>query len=379
MSRIALLKAADAVLGSLFCRLLGHLPAVAVANESSRLPAPADVRNVLVIRPGGMGDMIVLLPVIGLLRDRFPNACVDIVCEKRNLPVLRLADADRDAIAYDGNPFRFLWRLHRTAYDVVLDTEQFHNFSAVFGLLSGAAVRIGFKINPRRNPLYTHLVNYSPDGREGEQFLRLLEPLGVMRAACEPDSAVPRPATELPPWLRDEIREATGEGPFAVIHIGASTVFKRWDTGKFAALARRLREQLGLAVVLVGDRRDAQTGRKISREAGTPDCQVVCCSGRLDLEMTAAVMARSALFVGVDSGLAHLAVALGLRTVVLFGPTDHLKWGTREELHAIVREDLPCAPCFIFGYHKPCRSIACMRRIGVDEVMEACARVVSSR
>jgi ADP-heptose:LPS heptosyltransferase len=115
---------------------------------------------------------------------------------------------------------------------------------------------------------------------------------------------------------------------------------------------------------------------RIKRDVVAAGAEAVTLAGRLDLAGTAAIIARSALFVGSDSGLAHLAVALGVPTVVLFGPSDSLKWGTENSRHAVVRHDLPCAPCFIFGYHKPCRTIACMKGISVDDVLRACEAVL---
>ena len=92
---------------------------------------------------------------------------------------------------------------------------------------------------------------------------------------------------------------------------------------------------------------------------------------------TAGLVARSRLFIGPDTGLAHLAAAVGVPTVVLFGPGDHLKWGVSDATHAIVRKDLPCSPCSLFGYHKPCRTIACMKEIEVEDVVAACRQILT--
>lgn len=377
MNRSAFLKLVDALAGSLLCRLFGRLPSVAVDNESAILPHAEQVRRILVIRPGGMGDMIVLLPVIRLLQKHFANARIDMACEKRNLDVLRLSGISCRAFAYDANPFAFLNALRKGAYDIAMDTEQFHNFSVLFAFLSGAPARIGFKINPRRNPLYTHLVNYSPDGPESRQFMRLVEPLGIGNESYDRASVLEPESAGLSQALKNEIDRLSGNKPLAVIHIGASTAYKRWPSDRFVELARGMREQSGFAIALIGDGNDADAGRQIVRAAGA-DAGIASYAGRLKLGETAALMERSSLFVGGDSGMAHLAVALGLRTVVLFGPSDHRKWGTEDERHATVRTALPCSPCFIFGYHKPCRSIACMNGIRVDAVLAACRQVMES-
>ena len=376
MSRTAFLKAADAVAGSLLCRMAGCLASVAVDNEKTVVPSAAQLRRILILRPGGMGDMILLLPVIRILRNSFPDAVIDLVCERRNLEVLTLADLDCNALPYDGNPARFIHALRSNNYDVALDSEQFHHFSALFALASAAPVRIGFKINPRRNPLYTHLIDYSPSGPEGSQFMKLLTPLGLQDRQYTMRGTIADSQSTLPMQIQDRLDNLRVDRPLAVVHIGASTVYKRWAPERFGELVHGLTESMQFNVALVGEALDVEQGDRIVREI---DCINRCVSnlaGQLNISQTVALLRQAGLFVGTDSGLGHLAVALGGRTVTLFGPSDHLKWGTQEDGHAIVRQELPCAPCFIFGYHKPCRSIACMSAIQTRDVLNACRRVV---
>jgi len=375
VNRTGLLKALDALVGAPLCRLLGRLPALARQGGSRTELRPASVRRLLLIRPGGMGDMVLLLPALRRLRRHFPSADIRVVCERRNLEVLKLADLDRCALPYDSRPLRFLRELLRAPFDVALDAEQFHHFSAVFALLSRARLRIGFKINPIRNPLYTHLVNYALDGPEAREFLRLLEPLGIPAAAASATGVLADLRLPLPPAVEERLRPLAGAG-FAVIHAGASTVYKQWPAENFAAVALRLNQENGLAAVLVGHGGDRRVNRLVVERCAAAGCPAAALEGTLSLVETAALMQRARLFVGTDSGLAHLAAALDVPSVVLFGPSDAGKWGGAGERHAVVRKDLPCAPCFIFGYHKPCRAVACMRTITAAEVWEACRRML---
>jgi ADP-heptose:LPS heptosyltransferase len=303
---------------------------------------------------------------------------VELVCEQRNFPVLRVAGMDNRSLRYDARPLAVLWRLAVRRYDVVIDTEQFHHFSAVLAWLSRARMRVGFKINPRRNPLYTHLVNYAPDGPEGSQFACLLEPLGIRDSIPGLAGLLRDIRPVCPPPVEAELRKL-GEGGrgLAVLQPGASTPYKRWDEGRLAELARRLAREHGLAPVLVGGAPDAPAAARLCRMLADEGCAAGTYAGRLGLSETAAVMQRGRLFVGSDSGLAHLAIALDVPSVVLFGPSDSLKWGINDARRATVRRDVPCAPCFIFGYHRPCRTFACMGAITVEDVLAACRRVLA--
>ena len=363
-NRTTVLKVADATLGAASCLALGVSDFLGGAEGPAPVIDPAAVRRVLVIRPGGLGDMVLLLPVLRALRAGLPQAEMDLVCERRNVDVLALAGLAQAALVYDRRPWHFLRALRRRAYDVVIDTEQFHNFSAVFARLSGAPVRIGYKISPRRNLLYTHLVGYALDGPEGAQFARLLGPLGITGPV--PSHAGCLRAADAPP----------GRGDTVVIHAGASTAYKVWRVERFVELAVRLGTERGLRTVCVGGRADAARAGRIGAGIRAAGGAAESLAGGLDLAGTAGVIRDAALFVGPDSGLAHLAVAEGTPTVVLFGPSDPAKWGFEGDRHCIVREPQPCSPCAMFGYYKLCRTVACMEGIVVERVWRGCEDVL---
>ena len=376
--RIRLLKIFDATAGALLC-WVGGLALHLVRRRADGVPTPGmagiEVRRILVIRPGGMGDMILLQPALKALRRHYPSALIDLVCERRNREIPELAGASVETLLYDVQPFRTLRLLIGRRYDLVIDTEQFHNFSAVMAWVSGAPVRIGFKINPGRNPIYTHLVNYDLEGYEAGEFMRLLAPLGIREevvvAGC---LAGDDPSRRRHP-------DSAGHSALVLLHIGASTRYKHWALENMAALVRRLitESSAGMSkpvIGLVGGRKDADLARRIAALAGE-DGQVRVMAGELTLGETAELIGKAVLFIGGDSGLAHLAVALGTPTVVLFGPSDPLKWGVRSPRNAVVCKGLACSPCFIFGYHKRCHTIACMGGITVDEVVLACSKVIA--
>lgn len=361
--RVRLLKILDMTVGLFLCWTTGYMLHLFRRNApagTAVVPPLDTIRRILVIRPGGMGDMILLQPMLKSLRKHCPLAEIDLVCEKRNRDISALAGAAGRVILYDANPFSFLGKLRREHYDAVIDTEQFHYFSAMMAILSRAPVRIGFKINPGRNTLYTHLVNYDLEGYEAGEFMRLLAPLGIR------DQAVVKGCLSLP-------GHSEGQSGAIVIHVGTSTRYKHWETGKFVELVKRLAatESAGNGpIILAGGRREVRVADEIARRAGSGD-RVKGMAGSLTIRQTAALIGKANLFIGGDSGLAHLAVALGTPTVVLFGPSDHKKWGASGPGNMVVRTELPCSPCFIFGYHKFCHSIACMSCITVEHVMTA--------
>ena len=290
------------------------------------------------------------------------------VCEQRNSDVLHLAALPRvTPLVYDRHAWSFIAHLRNTTYDVAIDTEQFHHFSAIFTRLSGAAIRIGFKINPTRNPLYTHLVSYDMDGAEADQFLRLLDPLGLAVAPPPVPGRITLPSPTAP------APEGTPPWPLPgglVVHAGTSTSYKHWRPEALSSVIETLARRYGLHCTLIGSAAEREQAKRIAAGVTTDPPRLVV--GDLSLADTARVVKEARLFIGSDSGIAHLATALDTPAVVLFGPSDHLKWGNEGPNRVVVRRPIACAPCFIFGYHKPCTHRQCMAGIEPEDVLTAC-------
>lgn len=353
--RIACLKYLDGVLGSALARLLPG----ATPRE------PARLRRVLVIRPGGIGDALLLVPALAALKARYPEAELTVLAERRNAAAFRLAPAVDRVLCYDGRSG--LCSALAGGYDVVIDTEQWHRLSAVLARLTGAPVSAGFATNERAR-LFTHPVHYSQDEYEAQSFLRLLEPLGIaMPQVAAPFLAVPEGAHARAERLLGELAEA----PFVALFPGASIPERRWGASRFGELAGLLKEQ-GTAVLVVGGKVDAADGEAIVRGG-----RGLNLAGRTSLAETAAVLSRSALLFSGDSGVLHLAVGLGIPTVSLFGPGIEAKWGARGEAHTVLNRRLPCSPCTRFGTTPPCPIGArCLQEIGVPEVLAAVQRAL---
>jgi ADP-heptose:LPS heptosyltransferase len=258
---------------------------------------------------------------------------------------------------------------------VAIDTEQFHYFSALMALLSRAPLRIGFKISPGRNLLYSHLVNYDLEGYEADQFMRLLGPLGITGPAMV-EGCLKVDTGVLPP---DVVRQLEAFGTatrLVVLHAGSTSRYKLWAAERVAELITSLGRDSALAFVLLGSGGEREVAESVLRQVRLEN-RTLSLTGDLTVAQSAAVIRRAALYVGGDSGLAHVALALGVPTVVWFGPSDSQKWGVSDQRHRIVRKPLACAPCFIFGYHKLCRTVACMDAIGVEDVLQSCRAILS--
>ena len=243
--------------------------------------------------------------------------------------------------------------------------------SALLVQRAGIARRFGYR-GDFRGPLLSPAVR-RPRGRRPqiEDYRELLEAIAV----ALPESFVPR--LELPRTLLERGRErleranlavTAGAGPLLGLSPGAEWgSSKRWPLKRWADLAIEIRRrQPGSQQAIFVGPKEIWLGVRIHEESGKihpvlgPD---------LDLVGLAAALAHLDVLVTNDSGPMHLAAALGVRTVALFGPTDRRRTSPAGERHAVLDLDLWCSPCFF----KRCPLLHhnCMRGIGVSHVTDA--------
>lgn len=343
------MKIIDRFAGTVAARILPISGAVSYAGPN---------KSILIIRPGGIGDAVLLVPVIRFLKERFPDAAIDILAERRNAAVFDLTADIRRVMRYDV-PSEFVAAL-RNSYDVVIDTEQWHRLSAVVARLIRASIRIGFDTNERRR-MFNYPVSYAHNEYEVASFLRLLEPLGIACGTMAvPWLTVPQEAAE----KVGELLTPLGKSRFVVIFPGASISERRWGWERFRMVAERLAEEQ-VPVVVVGGAADAADGESIVR--GIPGLNL---AGSTTLAETAAVIARADVLLSGDSGILHVGVGLDIPTVSLFGSGIAAKWAPRGERHVVINKRLTCSPCTRFGYTAECPYNArCMKEITPDELI----------
>lgn len=357
--KIETLKACDLFLGRLLCHCF---PVV-----RRTCPEDAPSASILLIRPGGIGDAVLLIPSLLALKAQYPHAEITILAERRNAAVFTLCPQIDHLLLYD-SPSGFLKAI-KGNFDLVIDTEQWHRLSAVVTRLINAPVSIGYATN-ERSRLFTHPVAYSQEEYEMESFFHLLAPLG-MHESETPERFLALPATAATNALR--LLEPVGEKKFVTIFPGASIPERRWGADRFRSVAELL-AAFGIAVVVVGGKEDREQGDMIV--AGGTGFNL---AGRTSLAETAAIIDRSALLVSGDSGVLHIAVGLGKPTVSLFGPGRARNWAPRGSIHTVINKGLSCSPCTTFGTTPRCPTNAdCMKKIGVDEVFNAVAVLLTA-
>lgn len=338
------------------------------------LPAPlypetaSSVTSILIIRPGGIGDAVLLAPAIKSFKSSYSNAHITILAEKRNSAVFSFIP-DVDTVLCFDRPYEF-FQVLLGKFDVVIDTEQWHRLSAVVTRLIRSPIKIGFDTNERRR-MFTHCVRYDPCVYEVDNFPALLKPLGIV---CQRDIGSVTMILPLKSLSKaEQLLQPLCSDPFVVIFPGASTEEKRWGADRFRRVAEIL-SAFGVRIVVVGGKDDLKQGEVIA--GGGLGLNL---AGLTSLAETAAVIQKSSLLLSGDSGVLHIAAGLGVPTVSLFGPGSVKKWAPRGEHHIVINKGLPCSPCTTFGNTPPCpNNNRCMKDITVDEVVNSVTMMLTS-
>jgi ADP-heptose:LPS heptosyltransferase len=221
--------------------------------------------------------------------------------------------------------------------------------------------------------------------------LYLQQPLGKLGLA--PDFSYP--ALHLTPTDQQEAARwweahALDGASVVAIHPGSGSPAKNWPAERFAALARRLRQERGLRILLVSGPADDAAVAGVRRCLAEPDGAVPqgppASSGQEQnpillhnppSPLLAAILSRCRLYVGNDSGVSHLAAALGVPVVVIFGPTDPEVWAPRGPVVHILHTPTACAPCAP-PQRQTCQERACLERVSLQMVLDAIAMALAT-
>jgi predicted lipopolysaccharide heptosyltransferase III len=354
-----------------------------VAQPRPLAPARWDwsrVRRVLVVRLRSIGDTVLATPSLHALRRFLPEARLDVLLEDWVAPLLEGAqDVDRVLTVRrksQSSRLRVARALRAEGYDVAYNLHG-GSTAALLVRASGARHRVGYA-DYAYAALHNHAAPPSAElwGREqthsAEQQLALLGWTGVP-VSDRPASrlAVTRAAADaVARRLGDEAGLSSNQ-TFALIHPAAAFDTKTWAAANFARVVEHLAAR-GLATVAAAAPGEEKVIEEVRAHTAAP------LHGFTDLSLPelTALAARAALFVGNDSGVAHIAAAVRVPQVVVFGSSNIAHWSPWTTAPAeVVREEMPCAPCP--GY--TCAEFAapeCIRRVPAERVIAAVERVM---
>jgi ADP-heptose:LPS heptosyltransferase len=306
------------------------------------------VRRVAVLRALQLGDLLCAVPALRALRAGLPTAEITLVglggAREFAGRFHRYLDAFLELPGFPGLPEveprvheipGFLARAQEARFDLAVQLHGSGSVTNPLTVLLGARRNAGFYQPGRFCPDEDLFVPYPNEGHEIRRLLRLPERLGM-----------PLQGEELEFPIRDEDRDDLrraapdlSQGDYACVHPGARFESRRWPVERFAAVADALAER-GVSVVLTGSPAEAGLTARVAAAARAP---VLDLGGRTSLGALAALLDGARMLLSNDTGVAHLAAALRLPSVVVVTTSDPGRWAPLDrDLHRVVlRPDDP--------------------------------------
>jgi heptosyltransferase-2 len=331
--------------------------------------------KIVVIRFSSLGDCTLLCPFLDHLKSHGATE-IAVVTKRAYIELFAAVRAvDRIVAIDDKAGWRGLAQVVRSLRNRgyrVIDAHNNWRSRVVARGLGGSAARIrkyyrervGLILFKRRSEIPTVSARYSALG-ERLGFPRMATAAGGIQV---PKKTIDAVGARLP---------RTGSKIVAMAP-GSRWPMKQWGVEKFAAVARRITDEYNCHIVLLGDREDEEVAERVSSGLGS---NVTNLAGRTGILEAAAAIQHAIAFIGNDSGLMHVAEAVGVPVVAVFGPTVEA-FGYYPSLAAskVIERDIGCRPCSRNG-SRPCPkgTQECMTGIPVEPVVEAFTDLVEER
>lgn len=338
-----------------------------------------EVRRILVLRALVLGDTICAVPALRAIRRAWPRAHIALM----GLPVAREYLSRLDCVdewlpfpGWPGLPERgvdvrelpaFLSAMHARAWDLVIQLHGSGGLTNPFVAMLGARWNAGFH-GPDAWVPPADAARFAPWpslGHETQRLLTLCRHLGL-----------PADDERLEFPLRDEDEDdllrvwpgRAGVGDYVCLHVGAQLASRRWPLRRFAAVAQALFDA-GHTLVLTGTAAERPMTQALSTQLAALQVPCVDLSGATSLWTLGALLRGARALLCNDTGVSHVAAALGVPSVVVSCGSDPMRWAPPDRArHRVLAKPAPCRPC---AYAECPNGHACAHALSVFEVLEA--------
>lgn len=331
--------------------------------------------RILVTRLDRIGDLVLSLPAIELIRYRFPNAYIAVMTRPATADLLQGHPSIDEVIPYYyenkgchssalGN-IRFIREISKRGFDISFILHPSLR-SYMVSFFAGIPYRVGFAT--KMPGLLTHPVadrRFEGTRHESEYTLDVVRGFGLDR----PDKLIPKIFFSAEHEAMAEKCLSGVSGTMIALHAGASCPSKRWPKERFAEAALEILRGCPEAYfVIVGGEAEKELGEYLQK---TITRRVIDLTAKLSLKELAAVLARASLVISNDSGPVHIAAAVGARTLTIFGRSlpglSTTRWKALGEGHAYIRKDVGCAVCLA---HRCTIGFECLAAVSSREVAQ---------
>lgn len=334
----------------------------------------------LFINTGGIGDQILLLPTVKLLKEKFPECLVDLICEPRSVPIRELTQLYRRIYEYDFkespiNIFKLRSLIRKQNYKFLFCTGYSYKANLVASL-GNAEYIIGFKKGILSRLFLTHPVEINQNQYFANMFAELLKPILPEVSKMKSTKNI-IPEIHLSPkytlWAKEALTERIKEKYYSkkiFIHPGVSklsikkNILKSWHAKNWSKLIEMLLTDEENIVILLGGKDDSEIIDNIHKNLtffAKPKNFFDLSKAHITVGHLASLISFSDLLICTDSAPMHIAVALGKKLIAFFGPTNPNKLLPKDpRFQAVYDENLECRPCLFDKRKESCGKPVCL-------------------
>ena len=347
--------------------------------------------NFLFVKTGAMGDTILLSAIAKEIKLALPNSKITLLCTQANSEIAKILDGIDNQYVVDFSNFiktfsALLIKLKQKKenFDILIDFAAWPRIDAFISFFIPAKYKIGFKRNNQfRHFIYNHWVDHKDTIHEIQNYRRLLHAIGLETNGIVPSLKLSEIQNKYLDNSKNKVNTRirtllTNYKNIVVFHpfpSGIKKEFKMWPENNWIELALKY-ISLNYTVFITGSNQDSKVAKKItkivlSKVSKKGVNKILSLAGELTIIETTLILSKACFLVSVNTGIMHLAAALGINVIALNGPTSINRWGaiSKNEKNIInFTSNFECSPCLSLGFEYQCKAGGCMNRILLEDV-----------
>ncbi len=330
------------------------------------------IRNILVIRTAYLGDVVMTLPILKPLKQRFPNAGISFLTSRASGAILLNHPHVDEIITFDPPWFyprsrdrylSFLKDFRKRRFDLIIEARADIRELFAFVFPGKATRKVSYAVGGGAYML-TDVVPYPGLKHKVAYHLDIVRYLGCPANGIDWGIFL---TTQEQQAVDAVMKEHNIPKRFVCAHPGGRLPLKRYPADRCAALYDKIIELTGMPLVLVCAPDEADLTEAIEEKMNN---RPIALKGCLTIRQLAGVLKKSSMFVCNDSGPMHIAAAIGTPTTVIFGPSKSVETAPYGNRHRVAEKEVPCRPACDESVCRHSRFHACMTDLTVDDVFE---------
>ncbi|MDO9565355.1 MAG: lipopolysaccharide heptosyltransferase II [Candidatus Desulfaltia sp.] len=340
----------------------------------------SNIKQLLIRSTNWIGDAVMTTPAVRAIRKNFPHAEISILTRPWVAPVFESSPYIDNMLIYDdfgkhkglSGKLRLARELKQYGFDAAILLQNAFE-AALIAFFAGIPCRIGYNTDAR-SFLLTHSVSCTPRIKKMHQtgyYLDILHGIGLDTDGPGLDLVVAKKYQKSAAEILEEHGISRAD---RLVGINPSATFgpaKQWFPERYAALSDKIQEVFGAGILLFGGPGDRELGLRISQKMQHPPVDLC---GKTDLGEAIALIKECDLFITNDSGLMHVAAALDVPLIAIFGSTNPVTTGPQSQRSKIVRVPIKCSPCL--KPECPEGHLKCMDQIDVEMVFDVAKEIL---